>query len=116
MYANDLTDRWVAKTLTREHIYAYLAENVAGMSGRIVTEVDLQHVVECCYHLYQWSTGQLPGLGDFLTAVTNNDLMKSVQYADSVNMASLWIYAIFLYNVAPAGWNKKDGGEKGEEL
>lgn len=109
MHANDLTDRWVAKTLTREQIYDYLVNDVIGMGGREMSVSNLQHVAECCHHLYQWATHQLPSVGNFLTAVIANDLMKSIQYADETNRDLLWVYVIFMYNVAPSGWRERDG-------
>lgn len=41
--------------------------------------------------------------GDFLNAVICNDLMHSVDHADSVNMSALPDYAKYLYNYAPVG-------------
>jgi len=40
--------------------------------------------------------------GDFLTAVLNNDLMKSFALADHINRNRLHDFCYFLYNEAPA--------------
>ena len=108
MHANDLTAKWQDKTLSHNDIFEYLLEDAADMSGRDIPEQELHHIAECCHHLYLWSVGKLPSLGDFLTAVVKNDLMKAVSHADRTNMRSLWVYAVFIYNVAPVGWNKKE--------
>lgn len=42
-------------------------------------------------------------VGDFLTAVLQNDLMLAASYADDHNHAYLVAYAKFLYNYAPTG-------------
>lgn len=49
--------------------------------------------------LRHFETGGL--VGDFLTAVLSNDLMKAASKADDENRISLHRYARFLYNFAP---------------
>ena len=102
MSATDLTEKWAAKELTEEDILTYLAQNIATKTPT----TELSHVAQLCLHLYLWSTGQLPYLGDFLTAVVNNDLTEAVHRADGINRGLLWVYTAFLYNVAQRGWRE----------
>jgi len=106
MHAIDITDRWAAKTLTCEQIRIYLENDVFSVETHYDADA-VSHVAECCYHIYLWATHQLPAVGSFLTAVIDNDLMKSVNYADGTNRDLLWVYVIFLYNTAPARWRER---------
>lgn len=42
-------------------------------------------------------------VGDFLTALLSNDLMKAFERADENNMRAMRSWVIYLYNHAPAG-------------
>lgn len=42
-------------------------------------------------------------VGQFLTAIIENNLMEAVKRADDQNRFALWNYAFFIYNHAPVG-------------
>lgn len=103
MDPHDLTGAWVGETLTEEAIRAYLDLNLPTDN---ITHGNLSHIAECCHHLYLWSMGGYPVLGSFLSAILENDLMAAVAAADDINRTALWVYAQFIYNVAPGNWKE----------
>ena len=113
MHAEDLTQAWADKNLTVEQIHLYLAECIVSDVAR-EDAVGLMHVANLCHHLYLWATNQLPGVGDFLTAVKDDSLSRAAQYADGTNRRLLWVYSAFLYNVAPSGWQRRNEDKKEE--
>jgi len=83
-------------------IRAYVEDN--NEPGLNSNEVD--HVAMCMEHISKWYYEDYP-LGDFLTAVVNNDLINAVFTADDVNKKALKLYAWFLTWKLPADWRKK---------
>ena len=102
MDAYKLTDKWVAKTLTEEDIGKYLYENIHAFQYHDAETIT--HVSECCFQIYQWSTNQIPYMGDFLNAIVKDNLTEAAHRADAMNRTALWLYVAVLYNIAPAGW------------
>lgn len=70
---------------------------------------DRAHIVRCCDALVRFYTGEVPYLGDFLTAVVKNDLMEAFRRADDANTKYMWCYCAFIYNEIPlplVGWGR----------
>jgi hypothetical protein len=114
MNAFEMTDKWHDKTLSVNDINEYLKKNIAPL-GPPIDSTELAHLTFCCHSMYRWATGQQGGLGGFLTAVRKNDLMAAAGHADGINRKHLWVYPLFLYNVAPQGWDKK-GEDNGQDV
>jgi hypothetical protein len=106
MNAEELTRKWVEKTLTVGEIDEYLWCNIIDASEPCSCHV--KHIAEGLHAIYLWSTAQIPELGSFLQAVVKNDLTEAVHRADEHNKIGLWLYVAFLYNVAPAGWRNNE--------
>lgn len=101
--AENLTRQWYAKNaLSREDIADYLKNNLDASAH--LTDDELAHVVDLMHSLVCWSIGERAIIGDFLTAIVENQLDKAAMYADGTNKRALWLYPMFLYNVAPIGW------------
>lgn len=74
-----------------------------------LTPEELDHVASCMEHIQKWYYEDYP-LGDFLTAVVNNNLMEAVFQADEVNIKALKLYAWFLTWNLPSNWRSKAKG------
>ena len=71
---------------------------------------------EMLYSLEQYVKEHIP-LGDFLTAVLENNFVEAVGRADSTNIENLPAYAAWLYNEAPlACWGSKDAVNRWLEI
>jgi len=104
MRAEDLTEKWLNKTLFKIDIYIYLIENI---NARKYHDIEtISHVSDLCYDIYRWAHGEYPSLCSFLKAVVDNDLSESAHLADDINRTALWLYVAFLHNVAPGGWKE----------
>lgn len=102
----DLTDIWVAgKEISYLRIFEYLCANLGALEHH--SESDVNHVASLLADLQSWSVGKLPYVGDFLTAVAENNLDRAVMFADETNKRLLWLYPMFLYNVAPSTWKRR---------
>jgi hypothetical protein len=60
-----------------------------------------EHVIDGCENLTRFFTGEIPHLGDFLTAVVKNDLHEAFARADETNIKHMWTYLCFLHNEVP---------------
>lgn len=112
LHAENLTDAWVKGTLELHDVRNYLSQNLSALKHMAL--IELNHVADLCYALYEWSTKGEP-VGDFLTAVINNDLEKAVFLADDVNQKQLWIYPVFVYNCAPSNWKERKNEKTSQE-
>ena len=88
--------------MTYEEIRKYASDN----SESKLSSDELDHVAMCLEHIQKWYYEDYP-LGDFLTAVVNNDLLKSVFLTDDINIKTLKIYTYFLTWNILADWRKK---------
>lgn len=102
MNASDLTDKWVAKTLTRKEIRLYLLDNLRASFYH--NDDTVNHVADLCHWIYRWHTDQINHLGSFLCSVAKGDLVDAVHLADEINRTALWLYVGFIYNVTPGGF------------
>jgi len=103
-----LANDWLTGHLSIEDIYEYLDNNCPTED---FSTCELNHVAQCCYHIYLWHIGKLPDPGHFLAAVLKNDLFKAINRADDTNVKALKLYVMFLYNVAPGTWWAKAEAE-----
>ena len=71
-----------------------------------LTSNELDHVAMCMEHLQKWYHEDYP-LGNFLTAIVNNDLRNAVFQADDINIKALKLYVWFLTWNLPSDWRKK---------
>ncbi|KKN62618.1 hypothetical protein LCGC14_0510290 [marine sediment metagenome] len=69
------------------------------------TPEELDHIAMCIEHLYRWYSEGYP-IGDFLTAVAQNNFSEACFRADDTNRKALYLYALFLANKVPL-WNRK---------
>ena len=99
-----LTNAWLGGRLDAEEIREYLDRNCPTDD---FSDDELNHVAECCHHIYLWHIGALPDVGHFLAAVLKNNLFEAVNRADDTNVKALKLYVIFLHNVAPGTWRAK---------
>lgn len=127
--SNDgLTVHWVNKTLTKEillehatrfanrnyypirHDCKYFNDNGTPLSMPLerhhtpILKNDINHFVNMIYKLYMWQTRQQAYIGKFLGAIIDNNLSKSIDYADSYNKRMIGLYVKYLYNCAPSDW------------
>lgn len=72
---------------------------------------EIDHIAMCLYHISRWYFEDYP-IGDFLTAVVENDFCEAVFRADDVNRRALHLYALFLYNHLPGDWYVKANKQK----
>ena len=108
MNAFEMTDKWHEGTLTRGEICIYLEKNVAPMDRYHMTSDMTVHVVDCCYEIYRWAKGEIAFLDGALEEIVKNDLRGALTYAGPLlRHGGLWAIHIFLYNVAPVGWEKR---------
>jgi len=106
----ELLDKWLDRTLTVDDIKEWLREQGQIrflMEKGALTEDDLEHIAECMHEIYRWYHDEVPSLGHFLTAVVTDRFMDACAYADRANSLALPLYAIFLYNHAPADYATK---------
>ena len=84
-------------------IREWVVSNVKLMPDVNTTLDDLDHIVNCLEHLYHHYTAGSP-IGDFLSAVADNNLAEAVVRADDVNRKALYLYVLFLANELPYSW------------
>jgi len=84
-------------------IREWVISNVRLISNTTFNLDDLDHLVLCLDHLYRHYTEGYP-IGDFLSAVADNNLSEAVAGADDVNRKALYLYALFLANKLPYPW------------
>ena len=85
-------------------IREWVVTNVRLMMPDITfTLEDIDHLVLCLEHLYRHYTEGYP-VGDFLSAVADNNLSESVVRSDDVNRKALYLYVLFLANELPYPW------------
>lgn len=94
----DLTTLWNEYALTKEDVEGYIRNSA---TRRELTEEEIKHITDCCWGIYCYCVKSTPP-GHFLTAMLRNDFLTTVGAADITNVKNLDIYAMFLYNVAPA--------------
>ena len=94
--------------MTRQEVEEWLKGELEATE---LTEKELDHVVECMYHIILWYYEGLP-LGHFLTAVLKNDFMEACGRADDTNRKVLFAYAKFIYNKLPSDFGKKIRGKE----
>lgn len=84
-------------------IREWVVLNVRLMPDSISTLDEIDHLVFCLEHLYRHYTEGYP-VGDFLSAVADNNLSESAVRADDVNRKALYLYVLFLANKLPYPW------------
>lgn len=73
------------------------------MHDTVLDPEDVNHIATCLEHLYRHFTEGYP-IGDFLSAVADNNLAEAVVRADDVNRKALYLYVLFLANKIPYPW------------
>ncbi len=82
-------------------IREWVFENAEGlMPDQHFAEEELAHITMCCEHLFEWATKERP-LGDFLSAIRDNNFIEACIRADDVNRKGLYLYAMFMLNRMP---------------
>lgn len=71
-----------------------------------VSEEEIRHVAWCLMTIDDWYYHDA-SLGDFLTAVVNNDLIEAFSRADGTNTKLMYLYPYYLYNEVPTEWRDK---------
>ena len=83
-------------------IKEWVKDNAEGLMPEThFTPDELEHITMCCNHLFEWATLDRP-LGNFLTAVKDNNFWKACTKADDTNRRALYLYAMFMLNWIPA--------------
>jgi len=105
-------NKFVEKTLTKTDIKVWLKQQGQIkflIERQALTEKNLDHIAMCMHHIYLAYHNIIPptGLGHFLTAVIQNDLVEACGRADSTNRLVLPLYATFLYNCVPMDYREK---------
>ena len=62
---------------------------------------EADHVIDGCESLTRFYTGEIPHLGDFLTAVVKDHLHEAFGRADECNIKHMWTYLAFIHNNIP---------------
>jgi hypothetical protein len=87
-----------------DSIRRWVVSNVKGLMPDILFSLDeVDHISMCLEHLYRHYTEGYP-IGDFLSAVADNNLSEAVVRADDVNRKALHLYVLFLANKLPYPW------------
>lgn len=85
-------------------IKKWVVSNVKSLLPDILfTPDEIDHVSTCLEHLYKHYREGYP-IGDFLSAVADNNLSEAVVCADDVNRKALYLYVLFLANELPYPW------------
>jgi len=104
MKSGEITRLWNQGELKKEDIFEYFKEEIAPTSAYLIDFADLDHIVDMCFSLYQWSAYNIP-IGDFLRAVVSDSWKSVCSHADDCNRQWSWMIYMFLYNCAPGNWN-----------
>jgi hypothetical protein len=104
MRAETLTQKWAKHTLTEREIVAYIAMQL----NPCLPPSAIADVAHLCHTIYLWSTRQIDYLDSFSAAVVANKLDQAVFAADEANRLAMWLYPMFLHNVAPGGWRDRE--------
>lgn len=89
--------------------YAEIREYVERNNEPCLLPDELDHVAMCLEHVTRWYYEDYP-LGDFLTAVVQNNFTEAVLRADDVNIKALKLYVWFLTWNIPGDWRQKAKG------
>ena len=92
----------------------WVGQNAVGlMTETDFTLKEIDHIAMCMHYIYRWYHDGYP-LGDFLTAVVQNDFCKACIKADNTNRKALYLYALFLANKIPGDYREKAKGKNKE--
>ena len=97
--------------MTQEEVMSWLVDNTSLMPQMHFNSEELDHIAMCMHHIYEWYQDRRP-LGNFLTAVVNNDFTKACINADATNQKALYLYAIFVLNQIPSDYQEKVRAKK----
>ena len=92
-------------------INKWTADNLRLMPNVDFSSDEVDHIVMCLHHISRWYFEDFP-LGNFLTAVVENDFCEAVFRADDINRKVLYLYALFCYNHLPGDWQVKADKQK----
>lgn len=98
----NLPAKWSKGELEYEDVKIWLKKRLEMMNkDEELNERGIKHVAHGLYKIYLWDKGK-DTLGDFLSAVIDNDFIEMWFRADGDNRKCLGVYAEFLYHVAPS--------------
>lgn len=98
--------------MNRSDINHWVIGNAKGLMPETpFTHDELDHIGMCLEHICKWYYEDYP-IGDFLTAVVQNDFCEACLHADDINRKALYLYAMFLANKIPFDYQDKASKQK----
>ena len=105
----------ITKIRAESQIRDWVEQNAKGLMPELPLLADeLDHIAMCMHHIYRWYHEGYP-IGDFLTAVVQNNFMEACLHADDVNRKAFYLYALFLANKIPFDYREKAMVKTGKE-